>query len=149
MAEERDDLPTEFTPPGGHPAVYELPDAAPPAEPEPAVVVAESVPLRERLRQLLGRGDAARRLDELTQMIAEYPDAAANYVLRGELLAESGDYAAAVDDFRRGLELAAQRLDTADWGLVAQTLQDRALAGLEQTERRLKRMGSSSVGAGL
>lgn len=140
----------EFTP-DGEPAVYILPDEAEPAPPVEiaAPMIVESVSFRERLRRLFGGGYAAARLADLTQMIADYPDVAANYVLRGELLLEAGDYAAAADDLRRGLELAAARLDAADWGLVAQTLQDRALAGLEHSERRLRRDESSIVGAGL
>ncbi len=144
-------------PPGfaldGEPAVYAIPDETGTSytggEATPAVTVADNLSLRERLRRLSGSGDMARRRDDLTQMIVEQPEAASNYILRGELLLEAGDYGAATEDFRRGLELAAQQVETADWGLVAQALQDRALAGLERAERRMKRVESSDVGAGL
>lgn len=139
--------------PDGEPAVYVMPDETGTSytggEATPAVTVADNLSLRERLRRLSGGGDTERRWSDLSRMIAEQPEAASNYVLRGELLLEAGDYGAAVEDFRRGLELAAQQVESANWGLVAQALQDRALAGLERAERRMKQVESSDVGAGL
>jgi tetratricopeptide (TPR) repeat protein len=70
------------------------------------------------------------RLHQLSWAISVYPDSAANYVLRGELLLERGEAEAAIQDFRRALELATQQVETEDWGVVAQAVQDRALVGL-------------------
>lgn len=80
---------------------------------------------------------AEMRLMALNEAIASYPDAAANYVLRGELLLKLGEAALAAADFRYALALTAAQVQTADWGLVAQTLHDRALVGLTRALRRL------------
>lgn len=135
-----DERHAEFIP-GGAPAVYVMH-----AEPEPN---AETAPSGETaavetgatfvgwLRGLFGGDSLEARASDLTQMIEAQPEAPANYVFRGELLLKSGAYNAAADDFRRALELAAQQVEIARWGVVVQALQDRALAGLEQAERRL------------
>lgn len=92
-------------------------------------------------RRWLGLGRNARtdevfgqRLLELDQALASYPDAAVNYVLRGEIYLELGQYALAAQDFQQGLTLATIELESNRWGLVAQTVQDRAQAGLAQLE---------------
>jgi tetratricopeptide (TPR) repeat protein len=94
----------------------------------------------ERLRRWLGisREIYTERLSELNRAIAMYPDAAVNYVLRGELYAKLGENALAQADFQRGLELAEARLEASNWGFMAQTLRDRALMGLQQVEGRLR-----------
>jgi tetratricopeptide (TPR) repeat protein len=95
-----------------------------------------------RLRRLLfgpalaGDGQPEVRIHTLTRAIEAAPDSAANYVLRGELYLELGEYGRATADFRQALELAAQQFETADWGLVAQALQDRARCGLQEAQRR-------------
>ena len=86
-------------------------------------------------RRLCGSGSSAlfgseARLYNLNWAISVFPDAPANYVLRGELLLSIGDSIGAAADFRRALELAVADVETEDWGLVAQALQDRALVGL-------------------
>ncbi len=90
------------------------------------------------LKRLLG-GSTSERLYNLNWSIAAYPDVAANYVLRGELLKEHGDLVQAIADFRRALELSAKQFEIDDWGIVAQTMQDRALAGLRDALRRAAR----------
>lgn len=92
-------------------------------------------------RRWLGRGRDTHadethgaRLLELDQAIASYPDAAVNYVLRGEIYLELGQYALAAQDFQQGLTLAVTELENNRWGLVAQTLQDRAQTGLTRLE---------------
>lgn len=77
-----------------------------------------------------------RRLLELDNAIIAYPDASANYVFRGEIYLELGEDELAALDFRRALELAGVELETNRWGLIAQTLQDRALTGLEKIRQR-------------
>ncbi len=75
------------------------------------------------------------RLEAITAVIEADPDAAANYVIRGELYLESREYALAAVDFERGLELVERELAAADWGIFDQMLRDRALMGLHQTRR--------------
>ena len=82
------------------------------------------------------------RWHNLNWAIAAYPDVAANYVLRGELLLKQGDTLGAISDFRRALELAAEQVETEDWGVVAQAVQDRALAGLRDALHRAARYNS-------
>jgi tetratricopeptide (TPR) repeat protein len=79
------------------------------------------------------------RLVDLAHAIATYPDAAVNYVTRGELYLHLGEFALAAADLRQGLALAQAEMDARAWGIVAQAMQERALKGLEQAERRLKR----------
>lgn len=81
----------------------------------------------QRVSGIFGR---EARLYNLNWAISAYPDAAANYVLRGELLLSMRDSIGAAADFRRALELAVTDVENEDWGLVAQALQDRALVGL-------------------
>ncbi len=90
-----------------------------------------------RLFSRWGEADSAARLEDLNQMVECQPQAAVNYLFRGELYLKNANYENAAADFRRASDLAAEEFDRADWGLVAQTLRDRALAGLQQAERRL------------
>jgi hypothetical protein len=66
-------------------------------------------------------------------------------VLRGELLLRQGDLFGAIADFRKGYELAAVRLETEDWGVVAQGLQDRALVGLRDALNRAARYNLGTI----
>lgn len=72
--------------------------------------------------------EQAQRLRELNWTIETYPDAASNYVLRGELYARMHRDAAARADFEHALALI--REDDSRWGIIAQALQDRAVDGL-------------------
>jgi hypothetical protein len=79
------------------------------------------------------------RLYDLNWAVKAYPNAPANYVLRGELLLRQGDLFGAIADFRRGYELAAAGVENEAWGVVAQSLQDRSLAGLRDALYRAAR----------
>jgi tetratricopeptide (TPR) repeat protein len=79
------------------------------------------------------------RLRGLDEAIARHPDEPANYVVRGELYLKLNHYDLAARDFQRGLELARRDLETRNWGIVAQTMQDRALKGLERAQKHLPR----------
>ncbi len=89
-----------------------------------------------RFRRLFSRME---RWHNLNWMIVTYPEVAANYVLRGELLLRQGDTLGAIADFRRGLDLALEQMEQEDWGMVAQAVQDRALAGLRDALYRAPR----------
>lgn len=81
------------------------------------------------------RGGASQRLAALTDAIAANPDSAANYVMRGELFLQHGERELAYADFVKALTLAAAQLESDDWGLVVQAVQDRAEAGLRRIVR--------------
>ncbi|MEP7290610.1 MAG: hypothetical protein ABI835_02455 [Chloroflexota bacterium] len=108
-----------------------------PLHSEPEEYVYQPSPsLWQRIRGMFSR-DA--RLHDLNWAITAYPETAANYVLRGELLLRRGDLFGAIADFRKGFELAAEGVENEDWGMVAQVLQDRALAGLRDALYRTAR----------
>jgi tetratricopeptide (TPR) repeat protein len=75
------------------------------------------------------------RLHSLSRAIEDAPETPANYVLRGELYLEVGEYELAEADFQRGLELAAAEFETSDWGIMAQAMRDRAEAGLASAQQ--------------
>ena len=84
---------------------------------------------------ILRPGESARSmLDELTEAIEHYPDAPANYVLRGELLLDEGQPALAAQDFQRALELADPLAESANWGYINEALADRAREGLRHCQ---------------
>ncbi len=107
--------------------------------PEPAPEVPRPS-LTDRLRGMLtGRlseAGLAERLREVDGAIARNPEAAINYVTRGELLLRAGLPEAALADFQQGYLLANEEFLDAAWGVVAQVTQDRALRGIQQAERR-------------
>lgn len=120
--------------------VIDPPDAVPELE-----GVSEQKPKHERsfggwLRGLFGklfRTEAPDvRLWDLDQTIAAYPDAPSNYVLRGELYLEIGEYELAYADFQRALALAEQQTQNSDWGIIAQAMQDRAQDGIIAAVKR-------------
>lgn len=80
-------------------------------------------------------------LEELNQVIRANPKTAVNYVLRGELFLEMGEYQLAHNNFEQALEITEQEMREADWGIVAQVVQDRALAGLHKVRSRRQRSG--------
>lgn len=90
-------------------------------------------------QRLLGTFSRDTRLYNLNWSIKAYPDAPANYVLRGEVLLAKGDLFGAIADFRKGYELAAVAVEEENWGVVAQGMQDRALAGLRDALHRAAR----------
>ena len=75
------------------------------------------------------------RINRLSAAVELYPDSPTNYVLRGELYLEMGDYTLAKNDFDHALELALRQTATDDWGIVAQAVQDRAHDGLAEALR--------------
>lgn len=77
------------------------------------------------------------RLAELNRAIITYPDAAVNYVLRGEVYAEMREYGLAQADFEQGLMLAEAQFEISDWGFMAQTVRDRALVGLDKVRYKV------------
>lgn len=111
--------------------VYETPET-------PAAETPAAAPVARPKRSIFGEGRSA-RLESLSHAVEMYPEEPANYVLRGEVYYQLREYALAEADFQRGLELAAEQVEANRWGLVAQALQDRALNGLEKTQRRLAR----------
>ena len=86
---------------------------------------------------MTGPADMSARLESLTQAVAEAPESAANYVLRGELYMELREYALAQSDFQSAYEIAEAHFEIADWGFLEQAMRDRAVAGLDKVQRRL------------
>lgn len=79
------------------------------------------------------------RVHTLTHAINIAPNAAVNYLLRGELYLAHGADELAAQDFQKALLLAETELserDTKSLGLVAQGMQDRALVGYQEALRR-------------
>jgi hypothetical protein len=72
------------------------------------------------------------RFVELTRAIDRHPDAPVNYVLRGELLVEAGETAAAAEDFASAILLAEKCAESADWGFLSIALMERARVGLQR-----------------
>jgi len=92
----------------------------------------------QRLMNLLPSAEKQRRqLEELNTAIALHPDVAANYVLRGELHLKNNAPEQALEDFQQALELASYQLDRDNWGFLDQVMQDRALYGIKQAQRKI------------
>jgi tetratricopeptide (TPR) repeat protein len=72
------------------------------------------------------------RLRLLNRVIEQHPDAAVNYVLRGEYWLEQGDFQQAEADFLAAIVLGQAELETSDWGFLQQALVDRARQGLRE-----------------
>ncbi len=68
----------------------------------------------------------------LNRAIEEHPDAAVNYVLRGEYWLMADNQQAAQADFEQAIELGSAELEASDWGYLQQALIDRAKQGLRQ-----------------
>lgn len=71
---------------------------------------------------------------ELDRAIERYPEAASNYVLRGELLLKHGQAERAKGDFLQAYEISAEHVADDQFGFVAQMTQDRALDGLKRAK---------------
>lgn len=114
----------DWPPPLEGSARYERPPVEAPEEPRVGWLAALlGLKRRERLNA---------RLRRLNEAIAAEPEAAANYVLRGELRLKLRENADAADDFHTALVLAEKSFAESDWGLVPQAVADRALAGLRR-----------------
>lgn len=72
------------------------------------------------------------RIDVLCLAIERYPEAAVNYVLRGECYLDLGDRECAARDFETALRLADSAADVARWGYVDRAIADRARRALKQ-----------------
>jgi tetratricopeptide (TPR) repeat protein len=81
------------------------------------------------------RENERQRLLDLTVAIERYPEAAVNYLLRGELHLELEQYTLAQEDFEQALQLAEAQYQQDSWGLSAQAIADRARRGLEELLR--------------
>lgn len=81
------------------------------------------------------RAEERYRLRRLSQLIEVNPDAAVNYVLRGELQLDLKAFADARADFEQALARTQSSNDLDGWGVVTQALRDRAQRGLAQTIR--------------
>ena len=79
-----------------------------------------------------------RRLSDLKLAIMDNPDAAVNYLLRGEIRLEQKQYELAREDFTQAIELAEAQLQTEKWGITVQAVMDKAQEGLRQTMRYLE-----------
>lgn len=81
--------------------------------------------------------DPYERLQELSLAIEVYPESVSSYVLRGEIYLQQGQYFLAETDFLKALEVAARQIETGNWGLVAQAMQDRAEKGLIRAREQI------------
>jgi tetratricopeptide (TPR) repeat protein len=79
-----------------------------------------------------------RRLSDLNLAILDRPDAAVNYMLRGEIRLEQKQYELAREDFSQAIELAEAQFADEKWGIAAQSIMDRAREGLRHTLRYLE-----------
>lgn len=66
------------------------------------------------------------QLYALNAAIRTYPDAAVNYLLRGELYLQTRQRILARADFEQALRFALSDLENERWGLAAQSVADRA-----------------------
>lgn len=74
------------------------------------------------------------RIDLLTRAIDGNPDAAINYVLRGELWLQYEEPDEAMADFASAIQLAQQEVEASDWGYLPQALLERARQGLKMAQ---------------
>jgi cytochrome c-type biogenesis protein CcmH/NrfG len=111
------------------------------AETTPEADSQPRVSLWEWLRNGLGGGvnRRQRQLEDLFTAIASHPDSFTNYVLRGEVYLQMGEYELAMADFEIAQKLASEHLAVDNWGLIAQVMQDRALVGLAQAKHHLEK----------
>ncbi len=120
--------------------VMTLPDE-PAATPEWAASDEDDEPRVSWFARLLGLKRRERlqgRLRRLDKAVAAAPDAPVNYVLRGELKLKLGQRDEAAADFQQAFGLTERAFAESDWGLVAQALADRALAGLRRSGYALR-----------
>ncbi|MFQ3565985.1 MAG: hypothetical protein SNJ59_03200 [Aggregatilineales bacterium] len=96
-------------------------------------------PLQGLRAALSGQAHRQHRRQLLDRAIADFPEVAVNYLLRGELLLQAGDFNGAAADFERALTLASAQFEQAAWGLSAQITRDRAMWGIAETRRRAGR----------
>lgn len=76
------------------------------------------------------------RLAGLNDAIEDAPEAAVNYLARGELYLEIGQVDEAIADLEQAVTLATKEFEDRRWGVVAQAIRDRATRGLDQAQKR-------------
>jgi hypothetical protein len=69
-------------------------------------------------------------MQHLDALIEVYPESAVHYVERGELFLKAGAYVLAERDFEEAARLGEAAYRASRFGLAAQVIRDRALAGL-------------------
>jgi tetratricopeptide (TPR) repeat protein len=79
--------------------------------------------------------DRLRDLHDLSERIEDDPTEAVHYLLRADVHIELRQYEMAQADLERALELSENDLQSAGWGLSAQTIRDKALHRLRQIEQ--------------
>lgn len=94
---------------------------------------------QQMLRQDV-QGQYHQRLANLDAAVQQFPEAASNYLLRGEFLLEQGRYEAAAADFEQAIEQAQAEYEGRRWGVVAQSVRDRALEKLFVVQRKLQQL---------
>ncbi|MCU0512171.1 MAG: hypothetical protein MUE40_06325 [Anaerolineae bacterium] len=102
-------------------------DGWPPVEESPAGTGTLTVPAEPAPRPRA----VPPRLAELSLAIELFPQAAVNYLLRGEYFLEDRQFILAQADFETALTLAQAQLATDAWGIVNQMVIDRASRGLQ------------------
>jgi hypothetical protein len=122
-----------------------LPDAEEKAEDESSFEVYKEIaqPLNfwQSLRRFFlpnweeRRENERQRLRDLSVAIERYPEAAVNYLLRGELHLKLRQWVLAEEDLSEALRLAEAQYEQDRWGLSAQAIADRARRGLEEILR--------------
>lgn len=116
---------SEHTPPE---VAESVPPAAPPAQ--------TRMSFGEWLRwRFLGVSVDAVRVEQhyaLSDAIQRHPQAAVNYLLRAELYIQQREFALARADLTRALQLADEDYTRMAWGLLAQSVQERARQMLAQ-----------------
>ncbi|CAG0975054.1 hypothetical protein ANRL4_01513 [Anaerolineae bacterium] len=137
------DIPVESLPEDVEKARWHVPEPIiePPPSPDVVDVYATTEidlikPTRPQLPDLRTLSGLQARVILLTEAIEKYPDAPANYVLRGEALIEAGDDQAAVDDFRNALKIIKGAVESQNWGYIYPMLAERARAGLRHLQSR-------------
>lgn len=85
--------------------------------------------------------ESDRQLYALDLAIQTHPDAAVNYLLRGEYWLVTGDLYQAQDDLLAAQELAEEALNTDDWGYIDQSYLDRADEMLAVVRQQMKLNG--------
>lgn len=101
----------------------EIETPEPYTDPEPPITSDDFAPAVEALPE---------DLRALNLAIEIYPDAAANYMARGDYFRQQREFVLAVADYRRALELVNQELAQSRWGFMAQAIRDSILLRLEE-----------------
>lgn len=97
-----------------------------------SVAVSAAAPQAPWWRRWDRRVQQQARLDDLNLGIELYPDNATNYMLRGALFEEQQQLHLARADYEMAWQLAGEQVKTDRWGVITQTVQDRAMMGLRR-----------------